>query len=135
MPRTAITVYSVAAASGSNTAGTAIDVASSMYIPTNGEQGRYLITVEHKSTVNRSMTIKAGDVNPPAFRKDLGDLVIPLVVSTVTGAWNVLAPIESARHFQSTGALVANAGGDVYIDFPAATSGTIYVMKLPDATP
>jgi len=68
-------------------------------------------------TIAGTITVKAGD-NPPAFRKDLGDVTIVL-----TANQQQFVAIESARHVRSD--------GDIYIE----SAGSLVVVKpyrLPD---
>src|SRR3954453_10928728 len=101
MARTAIAVVTGALVKGGDTApvlsgaGTAIDPTNGMYIPTNGEQGRYLLYMDVTTGSSKVMTVKAG-VNPPAFRKDLGDAALAL---TTAKYW--AGPFESACFSQS----------------------------------
>ena len=69
----------------------------------------------------KSCIVRAGASNPPAFRKDKGDLTI-----TNTTQTSYIGPLEPARFAQSD--------GSINVDFTAATTGTILALIRPHLT-
>lgn len=65
----------------------------------------------------KSITIRAG-ANPPAFRKDKGDLSISANNQTA-----YVGPLEPARFMQ--------ANGTINIDFTSGTTGTVLALLMP----
>lgn len=118
MARTALTVTDLVANSAvADPTYTAADAANGMKV-TAAELSKIILHVKNAGGADRTVTIKAGSSNPPAWRKGLGDLAV-----TVTAGTNrFIGPFESARF--------GNAG-DLNIDFDAATSTTVAAYKAP----
>jgi hypothetical protein len=125
MARTAVTPVALAAnAHNLEGAGTALDAPNGHQIDCSGiKSGKLLIRIKNTFAGSKVATIKAGGVNPPAFRKDLGDLTVTLAsqndVSTLV--------LETARFVGQSGANTM-----LYIDLAASMTGTIWVYQLPD---
>ena len=65
----------------------------------------------------KSAIVRAG-VNPPAFRKDIGDLTV-----TNTTQTSYIGPFDPSRY--------AQADGSINLDFTAATTGTVLALVVP----
>lgn len=118
MARTAVTVTTLTANSKIVKPGTnAIDVANGHTIPVAGQSGRLVMEIANTFAGAKNLTIKVG-VNPPAFRAS-ADLVIALTASST----NIVSLIESAAYIQ--------ADGSIWMDFEAATTGTIIAYLVP----
>jgi hypothetical protein len=129
MPRTAIPVTNLVANGGVQVpTATAVDPTNGHYVETGGEAGRLIITVNNTFAGTKTITIKAG-VNPPAFRKDLGDAVFTMAASDRC----VVGPFESARFNQAPGGTDGGTiGGRIFIDIAASTTGSIAALFIPD---
>lgn len=108
-------------------AGTAVDVANGHYIDVGGLAGRLLLWINNTFAGTKVCTIKAG-VNPPAYRKDIGDLA----VTAPNAAAAYAGPFESARFVQAPGGTDGGAGGRIFLDLTAGMTGTIAALWLPD---
>lgn len=108
-------------------AGTAVDVPNGHYVETVGTTGRLLLWINNTFAGTKVVTIKAG-VNPPAYRKDIGDLA----VTAPNAAAAYAGPFESARFVQAPGGTDGGNGGRIFIDLTAAMTGTIAALWLPD---
>jgi len=95
----------------------AIDVANGHIVSVAGQSGRLVLEIANTFAGAKNLTIKAG-ANPPAFRSS-ADLVIALGASST----NIVSLIESAAYIQ--------ADGSVWLDFEAATTGTIIAYLVP----
>jgi len=103
-------------------AGTAVDVPNGHYVDVTGLTGQLILWINNTFAGTKVVTIKAG-ANPPAFRKDLGDLA-------------VTAP-NAARAFagpfvQAPGGTDGGTGGRIFIDLTAAMTGTMAALFIPD---
>jgi hypothetical protein len=106
---------------------TAIDVANGMNvvlastaIPTGSSMWDLVLVFLNTFAGAKSIIIRAGASNPPAFRKDKGDLSISNAgTSTIT----YVGALEPARY--------AQADGSLNIDFTAAATGTILALLRP----
>jgi hypothetical protein len=105
----------------SATVSTAIDQANGMFFASDGRTSRYLLHVKNTHAGANIVTIKAPvDALPyPAFRSGLGDLAVN--IASTTGEQMIV--VDSARFMQD--------GGNVNVDFDAATAGSVVVYKLP----
>lgn len=112
----ALTALAVNAATEEG-AGVAINPANGDTIANAGQHRRLVLRVYNSAAGPKNVTLKAG-VNPPAFRAELGDLVV-----AVTNAKTVMIPIESARF--------AQADGTILVDFEAGMTGTVWAYKMP----
>lgn len=110
-------------------AGTAVDPTNGMVIlasalqtetipPTYDALRGLVLRVDNTLGSNKTVTVKAG-VNPPAFRKDIGDLVCTVTASTTM--W--IGPFDLARHQQSD--------GSINIDLQSGITGTITAFIAP----
>lgn len=105
-------------------AATAIDVANGMVvalassaIPSGPNAYDLVIVFANTFAGAKSIIVRAG-ANPPAFRAARGDLTV-----TNTTQTSYVGPIEPARH--------AQADGSIFLDFTAATTGTVLALLLP----
>jgi hypothetical protein len=103
---------------------TAVDVANGMNIvmassaiPSGTSMWDLVIVFVNSFAGAKSIIIRAGASNPPAFRKDKGDLSIS---NAGTSAITYISGLEPARYAQSD--------GSVNIDFTAATTGTVLAL-------
>jgi hypothetical protein len=94
-------------------------VLASSAIPSAAGANDLVLIVTQTSSSTRNVIIRAGASNPPAFRKDLGDLTIACTATTT----NYLGPLEVARFAQSD--------GSINIDFQASATGTIMALLVP----
>lgn len=107
-----------------NPTATAIDAANGMNIALantgipRGATG-WDIVIQYNNTFAgaKSIIVRAG-VNPPAFRKDIGDLTV-----TNTTQTSYVGPFDPSRYYQ--------ADGSLNIDFTASTTGTVLVLAVP----
>lgn len=128
MARTAIPLTNLAKDSGiAAPAGTAVDVPNGHYIDCGGQAGRLVLWVNNTNGTNRVVTVKAGS-NPPAHRKDLGDLAYTAILSSAT----YLGPFESGRFIQAAGGTDGGTGGRIFIDLAASITGNIAALFIPD---
>lgn len=109
---------------------TAVDVANGMNvslastaIPSGSSMWDLVIVFVNSFAGAKSIIIRAGANNPPAFRKDKGDLTIS---NAGTSAITYIGGLEPARYAQSDGSL--------NIDFTAATTGTVLALLRPHST-
>ena len=96
--------------------GTAIDQANGMYVAPKHEE-RLVILVYNSKAGPINLTIAAG-INPPSYDAWRGSLTA--AIPTVSFA--LIAGLNSARHIQ--------AYGQVYLDFDAGASGTVWCYEL-----
>jgi hypothetical protein len=108
-------------------AGTAVDQANGHYVDCSGLTGQLLLWVNNTFAGTKVVTVKAG-ANPPAFRKDLGDLAVTAAAS----ARAFVGPVEAARFLQAPGGTDGGAGGRIFIDLAAGITGTIAALFIPD---
>lgn len=99
-------------------AGTTADQPNGHIIPVASRSQRIIVRLTNTNGTARVATFKAG-VNPPAFRKDLGDLAVS--VPATTG--DVLVVLESARFVQ--------ADGSIWVDLAASFAGTVTAISMP----
>ena len=97
---------------------TAIDATNNHVFTPDRSFDQLMIVLLNTFAGSKAVTIKAG-VNPPAKRKDLGDLTITLAAQN-DRAYQVL---EGARFVQ--------ADGTVNIDVAASMTGSIWVLGIP----
>lgn len=114
MARTAINVIAPARNSKADDAVTAIDVANGMYIPALPTRD-IIVRVKNTFAGAKSVTFKAG-VNPPAGSAGHGDLTQSMDQDAV-----MFFHLESARF--------AQADGKINVDFTAAMTGEISVIR------
>lgn len=110
-----------------NNAGTAIDATNGMNIvipttsiPASGDADRLVLYVQNTTASTKTVTVRAG-VNPPAFRKDIGDIVTGNLSANTGTAF--IGPFESSRHLQ--------ADGSINVDFASSMTGTIWALLVP----
>jgi hypothetical protein len=96
--------------------GMVIDMTSSA-IPSGSNSYDLCIVFNQTFAGSKNIIIRAG-ANPPAFRKDKGDL---LVAANAQVAY--VGPFEPARFMQ--------ANGSINVDFDAATTGTVLALLMP----
>ncbi len=119
MARDSVSLTALSANGGTaEPAGVDISPTNGAVIAAPGDCQRLLLRVTNTAGADKAVTIKAG-VNPPAFRKDLGDLAV--TVAATTGVQYIV--VESARFVQ--------ADGTINVDFAAAMTGKITALKLP----
>jgi len=119
MARTDIPVTPVVANGGMTVpAGVAVDPANGHSISCGGQPGRVIIYLNNTFAGTKVVTLKAGP-NPPAFRKDEGDVTYTAAASAVS----LIGPFESAR--------VNQAAGLINVDLAAGVTGTIAALFLP----
>src|SRR5215831_983012 len=127
MARTSIPLTLLTANNGiAAPAGTAVDPTNGHYVDVTGLSGRVILWVNNTFAGTKTVTVKAG-VGPPAFRKDLGDLVYTAGASGVS----YVGPLESARVIQAAGGTDGGTGGRIFIDLQAAITGTIAALYIP----
>lgn len=95
-------------------------VLASTAIPSGSSMWDLVIVFVNSFAGAKSIIIRAGASNPPAFRKDKGDLTIS---NAGTSAITYIGGLEPARYAQSDGSL--------NIDFTAATTGTVLALLRP----
>jgi hypothetical protein len=125
MARTNLPISVIDPTTGSNNpTPTAVDVANGMTvalastaIPAGSSMWDLVIVFVNSFAGAKSIIIRAGTSNPPAFRKDKGDLTISNAGSSVT---TYVGGLEPARYTQSDGSLS--------IDFTASTTGTVLAL-------
>lgn len=126
MARTAIPLSVLTKDNGiSGPAGTAVD-------PTNGHViaalGRPILILLHNTAgATKVVTVRAG-VNPPAYRKDIGDLTYTAQAS----GDSYIGPFVSARFVQAAGGADGGSGGSIFVDLASGVTGTITAFQLPD---
>ena len=81
---------------------------------------RLLLVLNNTTAATKKITIKKGTTNPPAMRKDLGDLVLSLLEKTTQ-----VIVVESARF--------ANPDGTISLSFEGSTTGFVSALRLPKA--
>ena len=103
---------------------TAVDVANGMNIAMassaipSGSNALGLVIVFNQTFAGaKNITIRAG-ANPPAFRKDKGDLQVSANAQVA-----YVGPLDPARYMQ--------ADGSINIDFDSGTTGTVLALLLP----
>lgn len=104
---------------------TAVDVANGMNIalastaiPSGPSAWDLILVFNNTFAGAKSIIVRAGASNPPAFRSGKGDLTI-----TNTTQVSYVGPLEPARYLQSD--------GSINIDFTAATTGTVLALIRP----
>lgn len=109
---------------------TAVDVANGMNIalastaiPSGPSAWDLILVFVNSFAGAKSIIVRAGASNPPAFRKDKGDLSI---ANAGSSAISYVGPLEPARFVQSD--------GSINIDFTAATTGTVLALIRPHLT-
>jgi hypothetical protein len=104
----------------SATVSTAIDQANGMYFASDGRTKRYLLHVKNTHAGANNVIIRAAvtTLQYEAFRQALGDLTVP--IASTTGEQMII--VDAARFVQP--------GGNVNVDFDAATAGSVVVYKL-----
>jgi hypothetical protein len=103
MARDAISIVSLATGAGTAPgSGTAINVTNGGTIAAAGETRRLIVHVKNTAGASKNVTVKAG-VYPLAFRQGIGDLVV-----AVTNGGEQLLIVESARHVQADGSVLAD---------------------------
>lgn len=113
-----------------NNAGTAIDATNGMTIalptsaiPAAGSADRLVLYVQNTTASTKTVTVKAGSSNPPAFRNGLGDLTTGNMTASTGTAF--IGPFDVSRFIQSD--------NSISVDFAASTTGTIWAILLPRA--
>ena len=129
MARTNLPVTALAANSGVlNPVATAVDQANGMNIalvalrntiPAGGGADELVLVVSNTAAAAHNVTVRAGASNPPAFRKDKGDIA----VSVTNGQTAYVGPFEWAR--------ICQPDGSINVDFDAGFTGTILPILLP----
>ena len=111
-----------------NNAGTAIDAANGMTIalpsnaiPASPDAEQLLLYVQNTFAGTKTVIVRAGTSNPPAFRGGLGDLTSGNLTASTGTAF--IGPFDSARFVQSD--------GSVSVDFAASMTGTIWAVIVP----
>lgn len=100
-------------------AGTAVDPTNGHVIDVTSTDAHVIIEVNNTAVTDKVVTVKAGTNNPPAFRKDLGDVAVTVTASTRA----FIGPLESARFIQP--------GQKLNIDMAAGITGTIAALAMP----
>lgn len=134
MARTNLPVSALPAAFGqasftalTDPAGTTIDQANGMTValttetipPTYDAMRGVFLRVHNTAAGSQNLMVRAGTSNPPAFRKDLGDLTVAIAA----GATVWVGPFDQSIFAQSDNSLS--------IDFNAGTTGTITAFVAP----
>ncbi len=111
-----------------NNAGTAIDAANGMTIalpsnaiPASPDAEQLLLYVQNTFAGTKTVTVRAGTSNPPAFRGGLGDFTSGNLTASTGTAY--LGPFDSSRFIQSD--------GSISVDFAASMTGTIWAVIVP----
>jgi len=130
MPRTQIPLTNLVKDGGIQIpTATAVDPTNGHYVDIGGLTGQLILQVNNTFAGTKVITIKAGTSNPPAFRKDLGDATFTMAASDRC----LIGPFESARFVRPAGGTDGGtAGGRVFIDIAAATTGSIAALFIPD---
>lgn len=116
MARDAVTVTTLGLNAGTlEPAGTAISVANGASVAAGGDTRGLLIRVA--ATTGGDITIQSGS-KPPAELASNGDLVQEVATN-------------DERIFVVEGARFIQADGSIWIDFEAATAGTVWAYRLP----
>lgn len=109
-----------------NPSTTAIDATNGMNLalansgfPAGPNTDRVVLVVTNTFAGSKHCIVRAGASNPPAFRKDIGDLSVNIGQNQTA----YIGPLEWARFCQSDGSL--------NIDFDSGTTGTILATVLP----
>lgn len=109
-------------------AGTAVDQANGMNIalasgaiPANPTARMLFLRVANTAAGPLNVIVRAG-VKPPAFRADIGDLLVS--VTNATTKW--IGPLEAARFMQND--------NSINVDFAATFTGTITAFVSPGHT-
>lgn len=119
MARDAVAI--TALASGAATAtpvGTTITPANGANIAAVGDTNRLVVRVTNTAGAEHTVTFKAGTSNPPAVRKGLGDLAIPVAASG-----DVMVILESARF--------EKPDGSIDVDYETGFTGKISAVRVP----
>jgi len=117
MARDALTPVNLPINAGtSGGAGVTINVTNGAVIPA-GAMPRVILKVTNTYAGAKNVTIKAG-VYPPAWRKDIGDLVVAIAQNATH-----YFVLETARFNQ--------ADGSINIDYETGMTGTAWAFKLP----
>ena len=129
MARTNLPVTNLVANSGVALSTTAIDQANGMIlalassaIPAASTSEQLVLVVANTAASPFNFILRAGASNPPAFRKDIGDLTVSVTNATT----KYMGPFDYARFVQSDGSL--------WIDFGVGFTGTIQALMLPRST-
>jgi hypothetical protein len=125
MARTNLPITVIDPTTGANNpATTAIDQVNGMTvaftntaIPSGSTMWDLVIVFLNTFAGAKSIIIRAGASNPPAFRKDKGDLTISNAGTSVT---TYISGLEPARY--------AQADGSLSIDFTASVTGTVVAL-------
>lgn len=91
---------------------------ASTAIPSASNSERLVLVVANTDTLTHNVILRAGASNPPAFRKDIGDLTLAVANATT----RYIGPFEWARFCQ--------ADGSLNIDFSSGFAGTIQALLL-----
>ena len=119
MPRTAVTVTSLAAGTAAaESAGTAADPTNDHVITVSFPLEELLLVFKNTNGTDRVATIVAGD-SPPALSAGQGNLAI--TVAATSGVQYVTG-LESARYMQNDGTLS--------IDLATSFAGTVHAYRL-----
>lgn len=120
MARTAVAYSSLVANSNlTDVAGTTID-GTNHHVINSAKPERTLLRVTNTDGTDRTITVKAGNTNPPAVATGLGDLTV--TVAATTGVqW--IGPFESGRFL--------NSDGTMYINVGASLAGKITAFLVP----
>ena len=129
MARTQIPLTNLLKDSGVNEgAGTTVDPTNGHYIDVSALTGQLVVILNNTFAGTKVVTIKAGALNPPAFRNSLGDATFTCQASGRA----TVGPFEAARFVQPPGGTDGGTGGRVFIDLAAAITGTIWAYYTPD---
>lgn len=130
MARTNLPVSTLDPVNGISPTPTNVDVANGMNIalasasiPSGPGAWDLVLVFVNSFAGAKSIIVRAGASNPPAFRKDKGDLSVSNAGSS---AISYVGPLEPARFVQSD--------GSINIDFTASTTGTVVALLRPHLT-
>jgi hypothetical protein len=128
MARTLIPLTTMVANSGGPApVGTAVDPTNGHYVDCAGLTGQLLLYINNTFAGTKLVTVKAGTLNPPAFRGSLGDATFTAAASVAS----VAGPYESARVVQPAGGTDGGTGGRIFIDLAAGITGSIGALFIP----
>lgn len=112
MARQALTIQALTYNGGTvSSIGGTIVAADGAYVAAGGNTRRLFLHVT-AGTIAGTITVLAGD-NPPAFRKDLGDLTVALTANQIK-----FVCIESARFTQDDGNIHIDSTGELVVVKP-----------------
>jgi len=97
--------------------GTAIDAVNGHYVQSQGHEDRVVILVYNSKAGTITLTIAAG-INPPAVDAWRG----PVTAAIPTLSFALVPGLNETRHYQTA--------GQIYIDFDAGATGTIWAYRL-----